>query len=418
MASIDPVALFSRVFPNIDRRVITHLARLAQIKNYPAGWVLCYEGDRGDTFYLVASGQIAITKRLMENEDRLLRVLEAGDFFGEMALLDINAIRSATVKTMMPSTILELDRTTFEGAIEQNPTMVLTLVRTMINRMRTNDQLAIDELRRQKEMVEAAYEELKRQDAQRDEFLDTLAHELRTPLTGAKGYLQLVKAGMMTGPTLTMAVDKINFSFNRIISLVNDLLFVQEMELLDFGFSKVDLREVLDEVMEQIGTVLGDYRATIRFEIAEDFPIILADHDGMVRAFRHLIDNALKFSPEGGEVLVAAYPERQSVVIDVVDQGIGITPEFMPRLFERFERVESYEGHLFGGVGLGLPIVKHIVESHGGLINVISHPGKGSTFRVQLPVDARRATSEINIDAAGWVDMPDGIPPLGNLLEE
>lgn len=415
---IDPVALLSNVFPNIDQKVIAHLARLALIKNYPAGWVLCYEGDRGDTFYMVGSGQIAITKRMSEDEERLLRVLEAGEFFGEMALLHGNAIRSATVKTLVPSTILELDRTTFEGAIEQNPRMVLTLVRTMINRMRANDQLAMDELRRQKEIVEEAYAELKRQEQQRNEFLDTLAHELRTPLTGAKGYIQLVKAGMMTGPALNMAIDKINFSFNRIISLVNDLLFVQEMDLLDFGFSKVDLREVFDEVMEQLSPILSEYRATLRFQFAENLPTILADHDGMVRVFRHLIDNALKFSPEGGEVLIAAYPEAQGVVVDITDQGIGIPPEFMPRLFKRFERIESYEGHLFGGVGLGLPIVKHIVESHGGTITVESTPNEGSTFTIHLPLDARRATTEINIEEKGWVDMPDTGPTLGNLLEE
>jgi signal transduction histidine kinase len=138
----------------------------------------------------------------------------------------------------------------------------------------------------------------------------------------------------------------------------------------------------------------------------------------MVRIFRHLIDNALKFSPDGGEVIVAARAERNEVVIHFIDHGIGIDPAFMPRLFKRFERVETYQGHLFGGVGLGLPIVKHIVESHGGSIAVVTEVGQGSTFTVRLPQNPSRATAELSVDQAAWVDLPDDTPSGESYVEE
>ncbi len=405
--AVDPVELLMEVFPDVSRDVLTAIARLADLKTYPGNTILCTEGDVGNTFYLVGSGEVAISKKMSHDEVRILRRGKRGEFFGEMALLH-DALRSATVTTVSETIVLELDRTTFVAAIQQNPSMVLTLIRTMIDRMRANDAQALADLRAEKEKVEQAYEELQRQEQKRDEFLDTMAHELRTPLTAAKGYIQLVKAGMVQGPTLNMAVDKIDFSFNRIISLINDLLFVQEMDLLDFGYSKVNIPDILSEVLAQIKSWPEAQNAIIHLDIAEDIATPVADHDGLLRAFRHLLDNAIKFSPEGGEIIIHAYNIDDQVNLDFIDHGVGIPPEFMPRLFERFERVETYEEYLFGGLGLGLPIVKHIVESHGGKITVQSERGQGSTFSVRLPIDARRAT--VKLDRPEWVDLPDGTP--------
>lgn len=403
---LNAVELLTKTFPDVNRDVLVAIAQLAQIKSYPPHTILCNEGETGDTFYLVGTGEVNITKKMGDDEDKVLRKMEPGEFFGEMALLH-DTVRSATVRTVTQTTVLELDRTTFVAAIQQNPSMVLTLIRTMIDRMRANDAQALAELHAEKEKVENAYEELRRQEEKRGEFLDTMAHELRTPLTAAKGYIQLIRAGMLQGPALQMGIDKIDFSFNRIISLVNDLLFVQEMELLDFGFTKVNIHEVVIEAVDQLKHISAEQRAAIRLEADENLPSIIADHDGLLRVFIHLLDNAVKFSPEGGEIVVKMRSTSKNVEVDFIDHGIGIPNEFMPRLFERFERVESYKEFLFGGLGLGLPIVKHIVESHGGTIAVQSELGQGSTFTLTLPIDARRATITLNVNTNEWVEVPD-----------
>jgi signal transduction histidine kinase len=407
-AGLDTVKLLGEAFPGVEYGILKQIATRATVNTYPGGIVLCAEGEDGDTFYLIASGILQISKRMTDKEDRILRELRTGEYFGEMAALLPNAVRNATVKTLTPVTTIELDHTTFEEAILHNPAMGLALVRTMIDRIRANDAQSLKDLRQQKEALEVAYAELQRQEQKRDEFMDTLAHELRTPLTSAKGYIQLLKAGMLEGRTLEESIGKMNHSFNRVISLVNDLLFVQEMELLDFGVSRVNVREVLEEVVEALEPQAQAQKTPVRLEIPDDMPTILADKDGLNRAFRHLVDNAIKFSPEGGEVLIRGRRNAAFIQLDFIDQGVGIPPEFMPRLFLRFERMEKYKDFLFGGIGLGLPIVKHIIESHEGTITVDSDPGHGSTFHVRLPYDARRKTSEIHTVIDEWIEMPDG----------
>lgn len=414
MSDFDAAEMLHIAFPDVDIDILRDVAQLAKTGEYPAGTVLCREGDKGDTFYIIRDGEIEITKAMANGEERILRNGTAGDFFGEMAALLPETVRSATVTTLTRVQTIELDHTTFQNAIMHNPQMAFTLIRTMMERMQANDAATIRDLSSQKEMLEHAYEELRRQEKQRDQFMDTLAHELRTPLTGAKGYLQLIKAGIVQGALLDDAIGKINFSFNRIISLVNDLLFMQEMELLDFGYYRVDVRQILAELKGELGNVAREQNCSILLDFPEDIPAILGDSDGLTRAFKHLLDNAIKFSPAGGQIIIAVRSKPNYLEIDFMDQGVGIPPEFMPRLFKRFERMETFQGYLFGGVGVGLPIVKHIIDSHEGTISVTSTPGKGSTFHVRLPIDARRSTVELRAAREEWVDTDDLEATLDN----
>ncbi len=406
--NINPIEALQKAFPNVATDVLSAIAQLSKVRSYPSNTTRCYEGETGDTFYLIGDGHVEITKKLSDDEEKVLRTGGAGEFFGEMALLH-DTVRSATVRTVSETTVIELDRATFAAAIQHNPSMILTLIRTMIERMRANDAQAMAELHDEKEKVEKAYRELRKQEAQRDEFLDTLAHELRTPMTAGSGYIELIQGGMLTGPALKMGISKVKSSFNRITSLINDLLFVQEMELLDLGFSDVDIAEVLAEALSliQSSDSTDDSMVKISIDLEKDLPSIIADHDGLIRCFKHLLENAVKFSPEGGEVVVKSWATPTHINLEFIDHGVGIPEEFMPRLFERFERIETYKEHLFGGVGLGLPIVKHIVESHGGTINVESERGKGSVFKLHLPRDARRHVATVSMKSPEWVDLPD-----------
>ncbi len=387
---VDMTKLLRHIFPDVNEDILGAILRLARKKTYSAGTVLCREGDSGNTFYLIAEGRVQYSKRMPNGEEHVMRFGEAGSFFGEMSLLH-DTPRSATVTAVEDTTVIEIDRNIFEIALDQNPRIVMTLMRTLIERMRANDAQALADLQDEKEKVEQAYEELRYQEQRRNEFLDTMAHELRTPLTAAKGYIQLIKSGAMQGPALTMGIDKINVAFNRIISLVNDLLFVQEMALLDFGFSQVEITDVLNEALDTIREINQAGAAWIQLHIPEETPKLIADYDGLVRAFTHLLDNAVKFSPEGGDIIVRVIPHQDYLDVIIRDHGVGIPSEFMPRLFERFERVEKYGNYLFGGLGLGLAIVKHIIESHGGKIEVQSELGVGSEFTIRLPINAKQA---------------------------
>lgn len=386
MLDIERIYLLQKAFPEVDTETLADIAPLARIQSYPADTILCHEGDIGDRFYLISEGEIEILKKFTEHEERVMRTSQSGEYFGEMALLD-DAPRTATVKTTQPTVMLELDRATFEAALQKNPRITTMLVKTIINRMRANDARALSELAGQKRELEVAYSELQWQEERRNEFLNTLAHELRTPLTTTSGYMQLLRAGLLSGDQLNMAIDKIDSSFKRVISLINDLLFVQRQVLVEFALEDVDLLEVLSVVYDELEPKAREYNTSINMLANTPVPIIQADPAGLARAFKHLLDNAIKFSPDSNEIVVEVALKSKQVSVSFIDYGVGIPEEFMPRLFTEFERIETAGGHLFDGAGLGLPIVKQIIERHGGEIDVKSKVGEGSSFTIRLPLE-------------------------------
>lgn len=381
--TVDPQMLLRSAFPGMDENALSEMARLAMINTYPADTVLCHEGAEEEVFYLLGDGQVVITQRLGD-EDRLLRYGNPGDYFGEMALI-ANTPRNATVRTITEATVLEIDKATFIEMIRQNPVIALTMFRTSVGWLRANDKAAIDGLSRQKRELEEAYFELQTQEGLRTEFLTTLAHELRTPLTSATGFMQLLKNAAIAGPARDMALDRISSNLDRIVSLVNDLLFVQEMDFIDPVIRPINLPKILTSIVDEAQDRAAANNLVIKKNLPSALPEIQADVDSLMRAFNALLDNSIKFSPEGGEIQINVTLSESMVNVGFKDPGIGIEPDFMPRLFRRFERREKRGQYLFGGIGLGLPIAKHLVESFGGSINVESEMGQGSTFTVSLP---------------------------------
>jgi signal transduction histidine kinase len=412
MAEIDAVTVLKTAFPELADAALAPLASLTKMKSYPQGELICREGAYEDSFYIIGAGQVEFTKQFTDNEERQLRTGGPGVYFGEMALLQ-DIARSANVRALSDVQVLEIDKDAFHEAIRANPAMMLDIVRTLIERMRANDATALNEMRKQKEEIEAAYKELQHQEQLRTEFLTTLAHELRTPLTSSNGYMQLIQQGMMTGPALQMSLQKISTNLDRIISLVNDLLFVQEQDLIELSLREVNVRALLEVVVDDLREEANANEAAIKVVVPSTLPTIQADPDGVVRAFNELLENAIKFSPDGGTITIMARLHKDGVAIDFSDEGIGIVESFMPRLFQRFERTDRIGEHVFDGVGIGLAIAKHIIESHGGTIAVESTAGQGSTFTVYMPFDGGRpqlktatttAPPDDDSDDNNWVD--------------
>ena len=382
---IEPIRLLKEVFPGIDDDVLAQAIHDARQVSYPSGTVLCREGAEESIFYLLADGQAEVTKRFGGDQEYVLRTYSPGDFFGEMALIT-NSTRNVTVRAIEPVSVVEIDKSLFAELMRHSPAAVLIMFRESVELMRANDQTLISELDVQKQAVERAYDTLKVEERRRTDFLTSLSHELRTPLTSASGFMQLIKSGNVSGPILAMALDKISGGLEQIVSLVNDLLFVQEMDLIAPAIKPVNLSATIQHVVEECADNADDNDVHILSEIPADLPVLQADPDGLVRALRALLDNAIKFSPEGGDVRIDVSLEADRINIAISDPGIGIEADYLPRIFQRFEHRDSYGDHLFGGIGLGLPIAKHLIESFGGSISVQSEPGQGSVFTVHLPV--------------------------------
>jgi signal transduction histidine kinase len=219
------------------------------------------------------------------------------------------------------------------------------------------------------------------------ELISTLAHEMRTPLTSIKGYSTALLMEEVTFKPETQRefLQFIDEECDVLQALIHDLL---ESSIIDAGLLRLEpqpvkLPPLVKSVMDDMARRTDKHRFLVDFP--EHFPILDADPDRIVQVLRNLVDNAVKYSPEGGLIVVRGEVRKEEVVVSVADQGVGLTPEHLNRLFEKFFRAKSSLGRHVVGSGLGLPISRTIVESHGGRIWAESQVGEGTTLYFTLP---------------------------------
>ncbi|MBC7342397.1 MAG: PAS domain-containing protein [Clostridia bacterium] len=234
--------------------------------------------------------------------------------------------------------------------------------------------------------------ELRHLEQVRSDFVANVSHELRTPLTSVKGFVETLLDGAIEDPTVARKfLNIIEAETNRLQRLVDDLLTLSRLESRkDQGMGRSRGSSSLAMVTGRALSVLGPWARKKKVELAvqipEDLPRLAVSDDFLGQVIMNLVDNAIKYTEEGGKVSISAWPLGPLVRVEVADNGIGIPKESLNRIFERFYRVDKCRSRELGGTGLGLSIVKHIVESHGGRVGVRSELGKGSTFYFTLPV--------------------------------
>ena len=378
-----PSKIIPRAFPGIKPSEIEELIVNSQVRSYLPGEILCREDAVEERFYMILEGDVEVTKSINNSEARLLKTLGPGDFFGEMALIH-NAARAATVRAKTALTTLELDKAGFDRVLHNSTSIAMAMVSEISNRLRQNDQMAVEDLRIRASQLADAYQKLAEQDMARREFLSNVAHELRTPLMVATGYLQMLQKGLMSGDQLTAGIDTVARNVQQIATLVNDILFLQEMELVLPEFQAVKMNEVAGHVIDQYKSKASERGVRLRFLPSPNLPPVSGDSKSLERALMALIDNAIKFSPRGGDVEVRMTQKDDHVIVSVEDHGIGIPEDNMPRIFSRFYHLDRSGDDLFGGIGLGLAITRQVIEQHQGRLDVASTPGKGSTFTLTL----------------------------------
>jgi signal transduction histidine kinase len=382
-----PSKIIPHAFPGISPGEVAELINNSKLVNYPAGTILCHENAIEDTFYLILEGEVEVTKVINNSETRLLKKLAAGDFFGEMALIH-NAPRAATVKALTALIGLEINKKAFDQVLKNSSSVSLAMVREISRRLRENDELAIDDLRMRASELAEAYQKLAEQEVARRDFLTNVSHQLRTPLTAASGYLQMLQKGAFPPEKTAEAMESVTRNVQQIAGLVNNILFVQEMDLILEQFEPVNLVELARQVAGQLAGKMEARRIALRIKPDLFLLSVMGDRQNLERAFTAMLDNAIKFSPEGGKVEIHLRRKGEQVGVEISDQGIGIQPEILPHIFERFYHVDKSGGQLFEGLGLGLAITKQVIEQHKGHLDVISTPDKGSSFIMWLNIHA------------------------------
>lgn len=245
--------------------------------------------------------------------------------------------------------------------------------------------------------LQAMNAKLTETDRLKSEFLAVMSHELRTPLTAIIAFAEILLAEGETLSSLQQEyLQDIFESGHQLLRQINDILNMSKIEagLAKINCNQIDIKEVLNHLMHSISPLVSKNGLTFIVDISADIPNMVADREKVIHIFRNLISNAIKFTPNGGEITISAalvndQEKVPEVVVKIQDTGIGINPEDQKYIFDKFRQVDSAEAREYPGSGLGLALARNLVEMHGGRIWVESEVGRGSTFTFVLPVIAK-----------------------------
>ncbi|HEX9333496.1 MAG TPA: ATP-binding protein [Anaerolineales bacterium] len=396
----DKIFLLRLAFKGLDEDELEQVASLTELRTYPSNYVLCHEGAYEDVLYIIAEGNIVISKKIIEEEDeRILRLGGRGDVVGEMALIQ-SAPRAATVRTTTECTVLEMEKGDFETILSRSPRMAIDLIRITLDRIRANDQRMITELQKTNKV-------LRQLDRNKLEFIQIAAHELRTPLTVLKGFANVMRSfpETRTNATLAEVTDGILSGTNRIHEVVNMMLDLTRIGSENWKVDSVPvpLKRIIDDLVRSFEKAITERNIHLTVLHTEGTPIIQGDPALIQKALYQLIVNAIKYTPDGGKVLITTRPtvmddHTSSVEVAVRDRGIGLDAEHHDLIFEKFYQVGEVALHSSGkttfkggGPGLGLALVRGVAHAHGGKVWVESAGHDevnftGSTFYLLLPL--------------------------------
>lgn len=231
--------------------------------------------------------------------------------------------------------------------------------------------------------------DLRRLELVRQDFVSNVSHELRTPVTSIKGFADtLLDGAMEDGETLRRFLELIDREADRLAHIISDLLDLSRLECTNASMplSPVMISDAAQRALEAVQSKAEGKSIQVLLQIPAELPAVQGDEPLIVQVLVNLLENAVKYTPDGGSIVVSASCVGATVRVDVSDTGVGIPVEHLPRIFERFYRVDRARSRQLGGTGLGLSIVKHIVERHGGEAWASSVPGRGSTFSFTVPV--------------------------------
>lgn len=235
---------------------------------------------------------------------------------------------------------------------------------------------------------QVARQEAERANQMKDEFLAILSHELRTPLNAILGWSRLLRTKKFDLETIEKALETIERNAKSQAQLIEDILDVSRIlrGKLNLNLHPIRLEESIEMAIDSLQPLAQDKSIVIELTCSRDVGEVVGDPDRLQQVVWNLLSNAIKFTPEEGKVEVRLESVGDEAQIQIIDSGIGIEPDFLPYVFDRFRQADSSTTRSYGGLGLGLAIVRHLVELHGGKVDAQNNPGEGAKFTVSLPV--------------------------------
>ena len=238
------------------------------------------------------------------------------------------------------------------------------------------------------EIQQKEIETLKTLESYRKRFIGNVSHELKTPIFSIQGYIYtLIEGGMYDENVNMRYLERAASNIDRLLTIVQDLEEISKLESEDLvlDIQKFDIKSLVKEVFNDLEVTARQHNVTLAFKDGADKSnYVMADREGIRQVLMNLINNSIKYGHEGGTTKVSFYIMDRQILVEIADNGIGIEEKHLNHLFDRFYRVDKSRSRESGGSGLGLSIVKHIIEAHNQSVNVRSTPGQGSTFGFTL----------------------------------
>ncbi len=336
-------------------------------------------------------------RKLMERVLEELRTLEEGSYRDIYARIEAlneasGSSRRLTILMSVIAIVLVICTSFFATRSITKPLMVLIDKTKEVSRGIFKGDLDIASPPEVSELTRAfnvMCDKLKGVERMKSDFFSTMSHELRTPLTSIKEGIGLLQDGV--GGSISdkqkRLLSILSEETYRLIGLVNSLLDLSKMEegMMTYDFRNDYLSPLIQRVITEMGPLIEAKKIQLHTAINEALPVLRLDRERILQVLRNLIGNAVKFTPEGGEVRIDARPQDAGVQFSVKDTGPGIPKENLTAIFEKFNQLPVKRSEWMKGTGLGLAIVKHIITAHGGRVWAESEPGQGSTFVFMLP---------------------------------
>jgi signal transduction histidine kinase len=375
---------FFRGLPEADLAIV---AAACREERFAAGDLICREGSPADRFFIILEGEVEVWKDWGDPEADLLAVHGRGHLFGEMALID-ELPRSATVIARDAALLASIGRQDFHRIITENSSVALSVMRSVSAMVRASNESFVESLRRRnRELVKANRQLSRAQDrllrAERlsvlGRFSSLILHDIRNPISTLRGFAEMVLMHPSDSVLVERNIGRIIAEADRLSRIAGELLDFSRGEI-SLSMSIVDLGELVDRAVKSIEERFESRGIRITTDIGFAGPLIL-DSDRMLRVLLNLADNSRKAMPHGGTLSIRTSRQEKLAVIEVADTGEGMERDIQKRLFEPF-----YSASREGGTGLGMVIIKNIVDAHDGSLSFQSAPGEGTTFRLTLPV--------------------------------
>jgi signal transduction histidine kinase len=352
------------------------LQKTGLLRRVPAGSNVFEEGDAGDGLFLVERGRIVLTTKIDQGRGRIINRVEAGDYFGEMALLD-DGSRSATATAEMDSIVSFIPKCDVMELLKHSPTIVFDMLREFSQRMRATNRQVIEEV----------------VDAERigllGRFSQSFAHDMKNPLAGIAMGAELLAEGDLLPELRKQISGQLVRQARRVAMMTEEMLAISRGAKPMLDLRPVNLADYLQKRLDEFRIDFRSRRLDISFENLPPDLTMQFDPNRLEQALLNLLHNSADVLPAGGRVVLRFETLENAVAIEIEDNGPGISKERIEQVFQPF--------FTFGktrGTGLGLSICRRVLEAHGGSIRALHQTGRGAIFRLELPLQPNPARSD------------------------